>query len=144
MLVKVDHLDPGPGAAQIGYVFGATSKTLAVINVVWATGAEPTTQERAAIAQAGQQLAAYFQTGPAPARTMQGMRAFGTNGLILYTAADAKNSGIMVTVDGVEYHSTTGDKNVASPAPKGPATLRVGYELNALNPDVKVIKPGSF
>ncbi len=144
MVVKVDHLDPGPGPAQIGYVFGATSKTLNVINVVWATGPEPTEQERSAIAQAGQQLAAYFQTGPAPARTMQGMRAFGANGLILYTAADAKNSGIMVTIDGIEYHGTTGDKTVASPAPKGPATLRVGYELDASKPDVKVIKPGAF
>jgi hypothetical protein len=148
IMVKVDHLDPGPGAAQIAYVFGATSKTLAIINVMWATGAEPTEQERRAMAEAGQQLTAYFRSGPTPARASQGMSAFGANGLVLYTAVDAKSSGVMVAIDGVEYHSTSGDKPIASPPPKGPASLRVGYELNAVKPDVKpaagTLKPGSF
>lgn len=144
ILVKVDHLDPGPGAAQIGYVFGAASKTLSMINVVWSTGTDPTPQERTAMAQAGEQLAAYFQSGPAPAKTSPGIRAFGTNGLLLYTAVDAKNSGVLISLDGVEYHGASGDKQIASPPPKGPAVLRVAYALNATNPDVKTLKPGSF
>jgi hypothetical protein len=146
--VKVDHLDPGPGVAQIAYVFGATSKTLAIINVTWTTGAEPTEQERTAIAQAGQQLVAYFRSGPTPVKASQGISAFGTNGLVLYTAMDAKSSGVMVAIDGVEYHGANGDKPIASPPPKGPASLRVGYEFNAIKPDVRsdttTLKPGSF
>lgn len=143
ILATLDHLDPGPGPAQIGYVFGATSRTLAIINVGWSTGAEPTEQQRAAMAQAGEQLAAYFRQGPAPAKTA-GIRAVGANGLQLYAALDSKNSGVGVVVDGVSYSATGGDKPITSPPPKGPATLRLTYALNATNPDVKTLKPGSF
>jgi hypothetical protein len=144
MLVSVDHLDPGPGAAQIGYVFGATSKTLTTINVVWSTGTDATDAQRAAIAQAGQQLAAYFQAGPAPAKTA-GVATFGANGLVLYRAADKKNAGVEVLIDGVAYQRTGADnKPVASPPPKGPATLRVSYTQDVDKPDVKTLKPGSF
>ncbi len=144
MAVSLDHLDPGPGPAQIGYVFGATSKTLAMINVVWTTGADATTEQRAAIAQAGQQLAAYFRSGPAPVKASQGVARVGTNGLVLYTAVDKKNAGVLVSVDGVEYHGTSGDQTVASPPPTGPATLRVAYALDISKPDVATLKPGSF
>ncbi len=144
MLVMVDHLDPGPTPAQIGYVFGATSHTLTSINVIWATGAEPTDQERAAITQAAQQLVAYFRSGPAPAKSSQGVARIGTNGLLLYSAVDKKNAGVLVVIDGVQYQGKTGDTPVTSPPPKGPASLRVAYASTVQNPDVKVLKPGSF
>ena len=35
-------------------------------------------------------------------------------------------------------------KPTASPAPKGPAVLRVSYIANAANPDIFRIKPGAF
>jgi hypothetical protein len=139
----VDHLDPGPGPARIGYVFGATSKVLAIINVDWSTGPEPTEEQRAAIAQAGVQLAAYFRQGPAPAKAVD-VRATGANALQLYAALDSKNAGVGVWIDGVSYKSSGGDKTTTSPPPKGPSTLRVTYSLNATNPDVKTLKPGSF
>jgi hypothetical protein len=142
--VSVDHLDPGPGAAQIGYVFGATSHTLVSVNVIWSTGAEPTDQERNAMTAAAEQLVAYFRAGPAPAKTSQGIGRFGTNGLLLYTAVDSKNAGVMVLIDGVQYQGKQGDTPITSPPPKGPATLRVAYAATIQNPDVKTIKPGSF
>lgn len=143
MLVSVEHLDPGPGPAQVGYVFGATSGTLTAVNVVWSTVAEPTEQQRAAMVQAGQQLVAYFQQGPAPAKT-GGLATFGANGLVLYSAVDKKDAGVEVVVDGVAYQRTGGDKSLASPPPKGPATLRVSYTQDVDKPDIKALKPGSF
>ena len=143
LLAAVDHLDPGPGPAQIGYVFGATSKTLTAVNVVWSTVAEPTDQQRAAMIQAGQQLAAYFESGPPPAK-VGGLATFGATGLLLYRGVDRKNAGVVVMVDGVAYQKTGGDKTEASPPPKGPATLRVSYQLDVDKPDVKTLKPGSF
>ena len=143
IVVQVDHLDPGPGAAEIGYIFGAASQTLSIVNVGWATGAEPTAEQRNAMADAGQQLAAYFRSGPAPAKT-QGPTPVGTNGLVLYIAVDKKNAGVEVAVDGVEYHGKSGDKPVASPPPTGPASLHLAYALNVDKPDVKTLKPGSF
>jgi len=144
VLVSVEHLDPAPGAAQIGYVFGATSRVLTNVNVVWTTAAEPTEQQRAALAQAGEQLVAYFKTGPVPAKASPGISAFGTNGLVLYSAVDKKNAGVLIAIDGVQYQTTGGDKPVASPPPKGPATLRVAYAADADKPDTKSLKPGSF
>ena len=137
------HGNAGPGAAEIGYIFGAASQTLSIVNVGWATGAEPTAEQRNAMADAGQQLAAYFRSGPAPAKT-QGPTPVGTNGLVLYIAVDKKNAGVEVAVDGVEYHGKSGDKPVASPPPTGPASLHLAYALNVDKPDVKTLKPGSF
>lgn len=143
ILASVDHLDPGPGAAQIGYVFGAASKTLATINVVWTTHGEATAPQRAAIAQAGQQIAAYFQSGPPPAKAAP-VVAIGTNGLQLYAAVDHKNAAVEVSIDGVAYETGEGAKKVTSPPPKGPATLRVAYLADVDKPDTKALKPGSF
>jgi hypothetical protein len=144
VLVQVDHLDPAPGPAQVGYVFGATAKTLTNINVVWSTGPAPTDAERAAIALAGQQLVAYFKSGPAPAKISPGIAALGDNALVLYAAADKKNAGVQVMLDGVAFQRTTGDKAVASPPPKGPASLRIAYAQDIDKADVKTLKPGSF
>lgn len=144
VLVQLDHLDPGPGPAQVGYVFGATAKTLTNVNVVWSTGPTPTDADRAAIALAGEQLVAYFRQGPAPAKASQGISALGDNALLLYTATDKKNAGVQVMVDGVAFQRGSGDKAVASPPPKGPASLRISYAENIDKPDVKTLKPGSF
>lgn len=144
VLVQVDHLDPGPGPAQIGYVFGAASKTLSYINVVWSTDATPTDAQRSAMALAGEQLAAYFRQGPAPAKASQGIVPLGDNALVLYAATDKKDAGVQVMVDGIAFQRNDGDKPVSSPAPKGPASLRVSYAQNAEKPDVKTLKPGSF
>ena len=85
----------------------------------------------------------YFQSGPAPAKASQGVSTFGTNGLLLYTGVDRKNAAVQIMIDGVAYKST-GDKPVASPPPKGKATLRVSYALDIDKPDVRALKPGSF
>lgn len=144
ILVALDQLDPGPSPAQVGYVFGATGKTLATVNVIWKTAEQPTEQQRVAIADAGQQLAAYFRAGPAPAKASTGVGTFGTNGLLLYTATDKKNAVVEVLVDGVSYQGAAGDKPVSSPPPTGPATLRVTYSVSPDKPDIKTLKPGSF
>jgi hypothetical protein len=142
--IVLDRLDPGPGPAQVGYVFGAASKTLTNVNVVWSTPGEATEPQRLAVAQAGEQLVSYFRSGPAPAKASQGVTAFGTNGLLLYTGIDRKNAAVQIMIDGVAYKSTGGDKPVASPPPKGKATLRVSYALDIDKPDVRALKPGSF
>ena len=101
LLATVDRLEPGPGPAQVGYVFGATSKTLGNINVVWTLRGEPGAEQRAALVVAGQQLTGYFQAGPAPVKVSQGPTAAGPNALLLYTAIDRKNAGVQISVDGI-------------------------------------------
>ena len=144
--VTVDHLDPGPGAAQVTYIFGATSKTLAHVNVVWVLQGEPTTEQRAAIITAAIQLTNYFQTLPTPPKATAGVTPTGPNGLLMFAAVDKKGAGVEVAADGISYQANAAadGKPTASPAPKGPAVLRVSYIANAANPDIFRIKPGAF
>ena len=143
LLATVDRVEPGPGPAQIGYVFGAASKTLGNINVIWTLG-QPTDDQRAALLTAGQQLVGYFQAGPAPLKVSQGAAVVGPNAMLLYTAIDKKNAGVQVSVDGVSVPA--GPDKTAAPAapPKGPAALRIAYAQNIDKPDVKTLKPRSF
>jgi hypothetical protein len=145
--VVVDHLDPGPGAAQVTYIFGATSKSLTHVNVIWALTGEPTADQRAGIVTAAIQLANYFQTLPTPPKATSGVQPTGPNGLLMFAAVDKKGAAVEVAADGISYQATpnTPDgKKVDSPPPKGPAVLRVSYIANAANPDIVRIKPGAF
>ena len=142
----VDHLDPGPGQALVIYIFGATSKTLSHINVVWVLNGDPTIDQRAAIVTAAIQLADYFQKLPSPPKATAGPTPTGPNGLVMYAAVDKNGAGLEVAADGISYQATAtadGKKN-DSPPPKGPAILRVSYIANAANPDVHKIGAGSF
>jgi hypothetical protein len=144
--LDVAHLDPGPGAAQVTYIFGATSHTLAHVNVVWVTGPEPTADERAGIVTAAIQLAHYFQTLPEPLKASLAAQPIGPNGLMLFAGVDQQGAGIEVAAEGISYQVTakSDDKKTDSPAPKGPALLRISYIRNVANPDIIHIKPGAF
>ena len=146
--VTVPRLEPGPGAAQLTYIFGASSKTLAHINVVWMLDGEPDANQRQSIMTAAGVLANYFQTLPNPPRSTlanNGAAVVGPNTLLVYGASDRKGAGIQVVADGISYQATSADNKPAnSPPPKGPATLQVSYISNTANPDVIRIKPGAF
>lgn len=94
--VRLEQLDPSPGTPTVTYVFGATTKRLMHINVVWASSPEPTDRERAALATAGMQLVNYFRgfTWPRGSKA-DGVRA-GPNTLILFAGADANDGGAQI------------------------------------------------
>jgi len=142
--VTVPKLEPGPGAATLTYIFGAASKTLQQINVVWVVDGEPAADQRNAVLTAAGQLANYFQTLPSPPKTVAGPAATGPNGLLLLAVQDRKGSSVEVAADGISYQAMQDNKPITSPTPKGPAVLRISYILNPANPDIFRIKPGSF
>ena len=140
------HLDPGPGPAQATYIFGARSHTLSRINVVWVTGPNPTAEERAAILNGAVLLAHYFQTLPAPLKASLGARPTGPNALTVFAGVDQKGAGIELAAQGVSYQidPKAGGVSSASPAPAGPALLRVSYIRDVATPDIIKIAPGAF
>ena len=142
----VDRLEPGPGPAQVTYIFGAASKTLIQVNVIWTLAGEPNAAQRDTVFSAGLQLANYFQTLPTPPKALGGVSPTGPNGLLMYAATDKKGAAIQVTADGISYQATgtTDNKRIDSPPPTGPSILRVAYILNSANPDIFRIKPGAF
>jgi hypothetical protein len=144
--MTVSRLEPGPGPAEVAYIFGARSKTLTNVNVLWTLQGEPTADQRAGLVAVGVQLTNYFETLPSPPKKISGLSATGPNGLLMYAAMDARGAGVQIVAEGISYQATNkADQKAAdSPPPKGPAMLRVSYAANAQNPDIVRIKPGSF
>lgn len=140
LLLRVAELEPGPNTASISYIFGAQSKRLIHVNVVWKTGETPSDEARNKIAAAGMQLTNYFQSlSWKPGASASGLPN-GVNSLILFVGSDTNNAGVEVRVSGV---ATYGTESVAT-KPEGAAQLVLSYVADIKNPDIAAIKPGAF
>ena len=141
--IKVDHLDPGPGAAGISYIFGARTKTLIHINLGWATGATPTVDDRKGVVTAALRLAVYFQgQGWPPNRTVSGA-LMPNNVVLIFEGVDDAGGGVEVSTAGVPLESAD-PKAPKIPDPSGPAQLKVSYSANHDHPDLLKIPQGAF
>jgi len=140
LVLRVTELEPGPGPVNISYIFGAKSKRLMHVNVVWKTNETPSDEARNKIAAAGMQLTNYFRDlSWRPGASASGLPN-GDNGLVLFAGFDPTNAGVEVRVSGV---ATYGAESVAS-KPEGPAQLVLSYVADIKHPDIAVIKPGAF
>lgn len=140
LVVRVDNLEPGPGTATVSYLFGAASKRLMHVNVVWETGAKPGDDERTAIAAAGLQLANYFRSENwRPGASVQGVPD-PSGAIILFAGVDAKGAGIELSMTGIPLAGATG----AAANPTGPASVRIAYSANTGRPDVGGVRAGTF
>jgi len=140
LVLRVAELEPGPGPVSISYIFGAKSKRLMHVNVVWKTDGTPSDEARNKIAAAGMQLANYFRDlSWKPGASASGLPN-GGNGLVLFVGFDPTNAGVEVRVSGV---ATYGAESVAS-KPEGAAQLVLSYVADIKNPDIAVIKPSAF
>ncbi len=140
LVLRVAELEPGPGPASISYIFGAKSKRLMHVNVVWKTDETPSDEARNKIAAAGLQLTSYFQDlSWKPGASASGLPN-GVNGVVLFAGLDPTNAGVEVRVSGV---ATSGAESVAS-KPEGAAQLVLSYVADIKNPDIAAIKPGAF
>lgn len=140
LLLRVAELEPGPGPASVSYIFGAKSRRLMHVNIVWKTDGTPSDEARNKIAAAGIQLTNYFQSlSWKPGASASGVPD-GSNGVILFVGSDSTNAGVEMRVSGV---ATYGSKNVSS-KPEGAAQLVLSYVADFKNPDIAAIKPGAF
>ena len=138
----LSSLEPGPGVAVVSYIFGASSKRLSNVNVSWSLQGEPNAEQRAAIITGGLQLGAYFQSTLTPVK-VSGLTPTGSNSVVFYAAIDARGSGVQIDGSGINPSMTSGGPGNGV-QPRGPATLRISYTLNAAVPDVFRIRPGAF
>jgi hypothetical protein len=140
ILLRLALLEPGPGPASVSYIFGATSKRLMHINVVWKSDGTPPDDFRNKTAAAGVQMASYFQSlAWKPGSTTSGV-ADGGKGVVLFAGIDPGNAAVEVRVSGV---ATNGLDGVAA-KPEGAAQLLVSYIADINKPDVYSIKPKDF
>ncbi len=128
-------LEPGPGPAVISYVFGATSRTLALVTVSWATKAAAKPADRQAIAAAALRLLDVLRAAPQPRRVIA-PRVVCPGVVTLYGGLDDSGAAVELTASGIEYAA----EGTAPSAAIGPAALRLSYAVNPANPDVLGVK----
>ncbi|OUN01324.1 MAG: hypothetical protein BAA04_11710 [Firmicutes bacterium ZCTH02-B6] len=138
--VQVPNLTPGPGPAQVYYIFGATTERLMYVNVVWTTSDEPTDQERERIVIAGLQLANYFQRLRWKPDGAVSNISINPGEVVAFAGVDPNDAGVQVIMLGVPMVDEEGN-----PVPlSGPAVLQVSYSARFGDPDVVTIEPGAF
>ena len=147
-VVGVKALLPGPTAAGLTYVFGATSGRLIHINIDWQYPAA-TAADRAAILTAGANAAAgyigYFWKFGSEAHGV----VAAINSVVLFAAADARGNSVEVRVQGVPYDLKRAGAAPGTPAihvdpPPGQALLHIGLSRSDVDAEVYMIKPGDF
>jgi hypothetical protein len=143
LVVNVPKLEPGPGAAQVTYIFGYASKKLIQVNVLWATSAA-TKEARAVSLIAGVTLAQYFGGFSwGQNKAVQGVPT-GANSMLLFAGEDAGTAAVQVIADGVEFERQINGKSEPSPPATVSPSLRVSYIANKATPDVFRIERGRF
>lgn len=122
LAVHLDHLAPGPGGAEVTYVFDA-HRRLVHVNVVWSTGPTPDSQERGRMARAAVALTNYFHRQSwQPGATTQRL-APDASFAIVFAGVDPQAGAVEVRLSGVVFERP----GLPPSSPSGPAALRVAY-----------------
>jgi hypothetical protein len=147
LAITVPVLEPGPGPAEISYVFGATSHGLTAVHLTWTVAGNPSEAERAPLMGAATRLASGLVGYQwQDFSTTRGL-VTGPGELIVFSGRDERGGAVEVRVGGMPF-----EVEVGGPAPKrehrapppGPALLRQSFVANVDRPDIFSIPAGAF
>jgi hypothetical protein len=141
---RVASLDPGPGPAQIAYIFGHSSKKLIQVNVIWGEEKPKVRTDPNALMTAGARLERYFAGFTWRKDTTRAGIPVGPNTIVLFSGEDEKKGAVRLIADGVKYQMQRDGKETTSPEPKGPPKLIINYIADRNNPDIAKIDKGKF
>lgn len=141
LALPLPSLEPVGMPASVTYIFGAKTRQLIHVNVLWTSATDAGDAERNRIAAGGVQLADYFgKLAWKPQGTLSGV-PFGANGVVVFAGVDPNNAMVEVRLSGVALSG----KNGVTPPPPGPTQLRVAYAATISRPDVApAVKKGDF
>jgi hypothetical protein len=142
LIARVESLDPGPGPADITYIFGNKSKRLIQVNVAWGEDAPNKPTSANAIVAAGTRRVRYF-LGFSWHKTRVGIPV-GENTVVLFVGEDEKKGVVRLVFDGIKYQMNREGYQPPSADPKGPPKLVINYIADRDNPEVAKIEPGKF
>jgi hypothetical protein len=143
LTARMHSLEPGPGEAQVSYIFGFKSKRLIQVNIIWGQGAKPPI-DGDVMSATGARLVRYFQGFSWKKDATRIGVPVGDNTVMLFVGEDEKKGAVRVVVDGVKYQMMREGTSTSSPEPKGPATLVVNYIADRDTPDITTIERGKF
>src|SRR5690242_16327923 len=102
LTARVAKLDPGPGPAHIGFIFGHTSKRLIQVNVVWGEDLKAHPEVKAMLA-AGERLERYFAGYKWRKDAARAGIPVGPNTVVLFAGDDEKTGAVRLIIDGIRY-----------------------------------------
>lgn len=147
LAVTVPTLAPGPGPAEISYVFGAASKRLVAVHQTWTLPGNPGDVQRAALMRSATVLASGLVGYQWPDFATTRGRVTAPGELILFAGRDFQGGGVEIRVGGVALDvelpgAVRRQEHRAAPA--GPAHLRKSLVASIDHPDIYTIPPGAF
>jgi hypothetical protein len=143
LIARVESLDPGPGPADITYIFGNKSKRLIQVNVAWGEDV-PNKPSGAAIVAAGTRLVRYFLGFDWRKDTTRVGIPLGENTVLLFAGEDEKKGVVRLVFDDIKYQMNREGYQPTLADPKGPPKLVINYIADRDNPDAANIEPGKF
>jgi hypothetical protein len=144
LIVRVESLDPGPGPADITYIFGNKSKRLIQVNVAWGEDAPNKPISANAIVAAGARLERYFLGFSWRQDTTRVGIPLSDNTVILFAGEDEKKGVVRLVFDGTKYQMNREGYQTTFADSKGSPKLVINYIADRDNPDVAKIEPGKF
>jgi len=135
LTLELPALDPGPGAATISCVFGATSQRLIAVNVIWLAVGKASQAQETLLINASAKLAKTYAAQPWPLfnTTYGTVVAPGTS--VVFTGHDDAGGAVEIKLQGV----TTPFGSAL-----GPSSLRLTLVANSIRPDIYRLAEGSF
>ena len=151
LTIVIPQLAPGPGPANVSYVFGASSQRLIAINVVWQAVSQATSVQQTLLSAAASVLTGDLIGYQWPPLNAARGHVLAPGALVVFSGMDEAGGGIQVRLDGVSYDLEK--RQTGAPlstvegryeAPPGPAQLRFSMVANVEQPDIFRISPGAF
>jgi hypothetical protein len=147
LAITVPTLAPGPGPAEISYVFGAAGKRLVAVHQTWTLPGNPDAVQRAGLLRAATALAGELVGYQWPDFATTRGRVTAPGELILFAGRDVNGGGVEIRVGGmaldVELPGAV-RRQAHRAAPAGPARLRKSLVASIDHPDIYTIPPGAF
>lgn len=144
LVARLDKLDPAPGPATVTYVFGAQSKQLVQVNVVWLSQGDAAQKNRLEFIGAAQRLTNHFIKYRWRGNTVLTGVQIGPNSMVAFIGKDDAGRAVEVRLDGVPLFKDKSGVPINPEALLGPVRLRVSYASETENTDVKRIPKGAF
>jgi hypothetical protein len=147
LAITVPTLAPGPGPAEISYVFGAAGKRLVAVHQTWTIPGNPGDVQRTALMRNATTLAGELVGYQWPEFATTRGRVTAPGELILFAGRDFNGGGVEIRVGGVPLDVELPGavrKVEHRAAPAGPAHLRKSLVASIGHPDIYSIPPGAF
>lgn len=135
LTLELPALDPGPGAATISCVFGATSKRLIAVNVIWLAAIKASPTQETLWIDAAAKLAKTYASQPWPLFNTTYGTVVAPGVSVVFTGHDEAGGAAEIKLQGV----TTPLGSYS-----GPSSLRLTLVANSIRPDIYRLAAGSF